>query len=126
MQAGRTAQIPGLLKLNPTRALRAFPESDRGDSGGGPQYVYPDPQSTRPREALASYHKVAPEHVFVGNGSDEVLALAFAALLSSPRPCSSPHVTYPVYGRRLGSITSVIPLDAMRVRADDCLARANP
>ena len=46
--------------------------------------LYPDPQSTRLREALADYHGVAPEQVFVGNGSDEVLAHAFAALLKQP------------------------------------------
>ena len=51
--------------------------------------LYPDPQSTALRAALATYHQVRPEQVFVGNGSDEVLAHAFAALLSMTRRCSS-------------------------------------
>jgi histidinol-phosphate aminotransferase len=59
--------------------------------------LYPDPQSSRLREALAEYHGVAPEQVFVGNGSDEVLAHAFAALLKQPRPVLFPDVTYSFY-----------------------------
>ncbi len=42
--------------------------------------LYPDPQAIALRTALATYHHVRPEQVFVGNGSDEVLAHAFAAL----------------------------------------------
>ena len=45
--------------------------------------LYPDPQATALRAALAGYHQVRPEQVFVGNGSDEVLAHAFAALLEA-------------------------------------------
>ena len=40
--------------------------------------LYPDPEATALREALAAHHGVKPEQVFVGNGSDEVLAHAFA------------------------------------------------
>jgi len=43
--------------------------------------LYPDPQAKELRHALANYHAVQPEQVFVGNGSDEVLAHAFVALL---------------------------------------------
>ncbi|MDR3487876.1 MAG: histidinol-phosphate transaminase, partial [Bradyrhizobium sp.] len=39
--------------------------------------LYPDPQATALRAALATYHQVRPEQVFVGNGSDEVLAHVF-------------------------------------------------
>ena len=85
--------------------------------------LYPDPQSTRLREALAEYHGVAPEQVFVGNGSDEVLAHAFAALLKQPRPVLFPDVTYsfyPIHCRLLGIDHETIPLDAeMRVRIAD-------
>jgi histidinol-phosphate aminotransferase len=92
--------------------------------------LYPDPQSTHLREALASYHKVAPAQVFVGNGSDEVLAHAFAALLKQREPVQFPDVTYsfyPVYCRLLGIDHVMIPLDAeMRVRVDDYLGRAGP
>src|ERR687883_617709 len=45
-------------------------------------------------EALALHHGVKPEQVFVGNGSDEVLAHAFVALLKQPKPLLFPDVTY--------------------------------
>ena len=41
--------------------------------------LYPDPEATELRETLAAYHGVSPDQVFVGNGSDEVLAHTFAA-----------------------------------------------
>ena len=89
--------------------------------------LYPDPQSTRLREALAKHHGVAPEQVFVGNGSDEVLAHAFAALLKQPKPVLFPDVTYsfyPVYCRLWGIDHEAVPLDAeMRVRIADYLGR---
>jgi len=44
------------------------------------------------RHALASYHRVRPEQVFVGNGSDEVLAHAFVALLKQDAPLLFPDI----------------------------------
>jgi histidinol-phosphate aminotransferase len=89
--------------------------------------LYPDPQSTRLREALAEYHGVAPQQVFVGNGSDEVLAHAFAALLKQPSPVLFPDITYsfyPIYCRLLGIDHETVPLDAeMRVRVADYFDR---
>src|ERR1700750_73818 len=43
--------------------------------------LYPDPQATALRAALATYHGVRTEQVFVGNGSDEVLAATFWGLV---------------------------------------------
>jgi histidinol-phosphate aminotransferase len=89
--------------------------------------LYPDPRSTRLREVLADYHGVEPDQVFVGNGSDEVLAHAFAGLLKQPRPLLFPDITYsfyPVYCRLLGIDHETVPLDdAMRVRIDAYLGR---
>ena len=127
---GEQPQIPGLVKLNTNespfgpspKAIEAV-RSAAADS----LRLYPDPQSTRLCEALADYHKVAPEQVFVGNGSDEVLAHAFAALLKQPSPVLFPDVTYsfyPVWCRLLGIDHELVPLDAeMRVRVDDYLHR---
>jgi histidinol-phosphate aminotransferase len=85
--------------------------------------LYPDPQATALRSALASYHKVRPEQVFVGNGSDEVLAHAFAALLKHDAPLLFPDITYsfyPVYCRLFGIACETVPLDrAMRIRVSD-------
>jgi histidinol-phosphate aminotransferase len=130
---GEQPQIPGLVKLNTNESC--FGPSPKAieairAAAADTLRLYPDPQSTRLREALASYHKVAPEEVFVGNGSDEVLAHAFAALLKQPEPVQFPDVTYsfyPVYCRLLGIDYKMIPLDAeMRVRVNDYLGRASP
>jgi histidinol-phosphate aminotransferase len=85
--------------------------------------LYPDPQATALRAALAAYHQVRPDQVFVGNGSDEVLAHAFTALLKHDAPLLFPDITYsfyPVYGRLFGIAYETVPLDpAMRIRVAD-------
>jgi len=58
---------------------------------------YPDPQSSRLVETLAEYHGLTPAQVFVGNGSDEVLAHAFQALLQKPAPILFPDISYSFY-----------------------------
>ncbi len=58
---------------------------------------YPDPQSLALREAVAAYSNLTPEQVFVGNGSDEVLALAFMALLRQVAPVCLPDISYSFY-----------------------------
>src|SRR5262249_40961322 len=76
--------------------------------------LYPDPRATDLREELARYHGVAPEQVFVGNGSDEVLAHAFAALLKHDLPLLMPDIGYgffPVYCGLFGIDRVAVPLD---------------
>ncbi len=58
---------------------------------------YPDPESTLLRQAFADKHGLAPEQVFVGNGSDEVLAHVFQGLLKHDRPLHFPDITYSFY-----------------------------
>jgi len=85
--------------------------------------LYPDPEATELREVLAAHHGVKPEQVFVGNGSDEVLAHAFVALLKQPRLLLFPDVTYsfyPVWAKLFGLACETVPLDgAMRIRVED-------
>ncbi|CAL74739.1 Histidinol-phosphate aminotransferase (Imidazole acetol-phosphate transaminase) [Bradyrhizobium sp. ORS 278] len=130
---GEQPQIQGLVKLNTNES--PFGPSPRAiaaiqATAAETLRLYPDPQATRLREALAAYHKVAPEQVFVGNGSDEVLAHTFAALLKQRAPLLFPDVTYsfyPVYCRLLGIDYATVPLDAsMRVRIDDYLGGSGP
>src|SRR5258708_32934749 len=56
--------------------------------------LYPDPQASALRAALATYHHVRPEHVFVGNGSDEGPAHVFAAPLKHGAALLVPDITY--------------------------------
>jgi histidinol-phosphate aminotransferase len=58
---------------------------------------YPDPESSELRAAFARRNGLRPDQVFVGNGSDEVLALVFQALLNHGRPVLFPDVTYSFY-----------------------------
>jgi histidinol-phosphate aminotransferase len=85
--------------------------------------LYPDPEATALRRALAAYHGVRPEQVFVGNGSDEVLAHAFVALLKQDAPLLLPDITYGfylTYCRLFGIQAETVPLDsALRIRIAD-------
>jgi histidinol-phosphate aminotransferase len=85
--------------------------------------LYPDPEATALRRALAAYHGVRPEQVFVGNGSDEVLAHAFVALLKQDAPLLFPDITYsffPAWCRLFGISAETVPLDsALRIRIAD-------
>ncbi len=85
--------------------------------------LYPDPRASSLREAIAARYDVAPEQVFVGNGSDEVLAHTFQALLKHEAPLLFPDITYsfyPVYCRLYGVRYEEVPLDAaMRVQITD-------
>jgi len=59
--------------------------------------MYPDPEALALREAIGRSHGVGIDEVFVGNGSDEVLAHAFCGLLRQPLPVLFPDVTYAFY-----------------------------
>lgn len=127
---GEQPKIPGLVKLNTNES--PFGPSPRAldairAAAADTLRLYPDPQSTRLREALARYHGVTPENVFVGNGSDEVLAHAFVALLKQDAPVLFPDVTYafyPVYCRLFGIDYETVAVDpAMRVDIEGYVGR---
>ena len=59
--------------------------------------LYPDPESTELREVIADYHQLSSEQVFIGNGSDEVLAHAFNAFFRQPKAILFPDLTYSFY-----------------------------
>jgi len=87
--------------------------------------LYPDPASDRLRAGIASYHGLTPGQVFVGNGSDEVLAHAFMALLKHERPILFPDISYsfyPVYCGLYEIAHRTIPLtEAFEIEVDDYL-----
>ena len=84
---------------------------------------YPDPESGRLIAALAAYHGIEPEQVFVGNGSDEVLAHAFQALFRKPTGIHFPDISYsfyPVYCKLYDIAFEKIPLrDDFRIEVAD-------
>lgn len=87
--------------------------------------LYPDPASDRLRQAIASRHGVTAAQVFVGNGSDEVLAHTFHALLRHEAPVLFPDITYsfyPVYCHLYDIQYREIALAAsFEIRVDDYL-----
>jgi histidinol-phosphate aminotransferase len=76
--------------------------------------LYPDPESTALREAIAEEYGLTPEEVFVGNGSDEVLSLLFYAFFDGSRgPLLFPEHTYsfyPVYCSYYGIEPARVPM----------------
>ncbi len=75
---------------------------------------YPDPDATALRESIAEYHGVQTEQVFVGNGSDEILAMAFMAFFTGDKPLQYPDISYsfyPVYCDLLNITSATVPLD---------------
>ncbi len=59
--------------------------------------LYPDPNTTGLTDALAQYYHVDPEQVFVGVGSDDVLAMSFLTFFNSDKPILFPDITYSFY-----------------------------
>jgi histidinol-phosphate aminotransferase len=76
---GEQPKIKGLIKLNTNE--NPYPPSPRvlrtvKAAVDGRLRLYPNPSAERLREKLAKLHRCKPENIIVGNGSDEVLALA--------------------------------------------------
>ncbi len=123
---GEQPKLPDLVKLNTNEsAYGPSPkvlEAIRGAANDDLR-LYPDPEASRLRHALATYHGVGVQQVFVGNGSDEVLAHAFAGLLKHEKPLLFPDVTYsfyPVYAQLTGVTCQTVALDAeMRIQIAD-------
>ena len=122
---GEQPKLVNLVKLNtnenpygPSPKVIAALEAEVADS----LRLYPDPNSDRLRTAVAAYHDVTPDHVFVGNGSDEVLAHAFQALLKHEQPILFPDITYsfyPVYCGLYDIEFQTVPLnEAFQIEVD--------
>ena len=59
--------------------------------------LYPDPTVSKLVHALAEYHGLQDEQVFVGVGSDDVLAMSFLTFFNSDKPILFPDITYSFY-----------------------------
>ena len=129
---GEQPKLAKLVKLNtnenpygPSPKALAAMQAELGDA----LRLYPDPNAERLKQTIASYYGVRPGQVFVGNGSDEVLAHAFHALFQHDgRPLLFPDVTYsfyPVYCGLYGIPFEALALDEQfQIRVED-YARPN-
>ena len=129
---GEQPKLANLVKLNTNEnpygpSPRVF-EALRGEINDGLR-LYPDPNADSLKAAVAGFFgDIEPRNVFVGNGSDEVLAHVFLALLKHERPILFPDITYsfyPVYCGLYGVQYETVPLDdAFAIRVED-YARPN-
>lgn len=92
--AGEQINTPNLIKLNTNE--NAYPPSPAvgillNSLSTEPLKLYPDPECSNLVKTISEYEKVEPQNIFVGNGSDEVLAFAFLALFEHT-------VAYPAIG----------------------------
>jgi histidinol-phosphate aminotransferase len=85
--------------------------------------LYPDPESTPLRQAIATGLSLTPSEVFLGNGSDEVLAHSFFAFFQHGQPLLMPDISYSfykVYCQLYGIEAKTVPLrDGMRLNVGD-------
>lgn len=97
---GEQPQAADIIKLNANEnpyppapgvqeALRTFDASSLA--------LYPDANGKRLKAALAERFGLKPSQVFLGNGSDDVLALAFQSFFCSDKPILYPDITYSFY-----------------------------
>ncbi|QEQ96485.1 histidinol-phosphate transaminase [Neptunomonas concharum] len=97
---GEQPKVSNLIKLNTNenpyppspkvaQAIHSF-DSER-------LRLYPDPDASLLKQTLADYLSVKPAQVFVGNGSDEVLAHTFMAFFRQPEPLLMPDISYSFY-----------------------------
>ncbi|KUO71961.1 MAG: histidinol-phosphate aminotransferase [Desulfosporosinus sp. BRH_c37] len=76
--------------------------------------LYPDPNGVALKMTLANYYGLNQEQVFVGNGSDEVLAFSFMAFFDPNNPILFPDITYsfyPVYAKVFKIDYELVPLN---------------
>lgn len=97
---GEQPNRPGMIKLNTNEnpyppapgvvKMAAHLETDKFR-------LYPDPTAGVLTKALSEFYHVAQEQIFVGVGSDDVLAMAFQTFFNSEKPIFFPDITYSFY-----------------------------
>lgn len=97
---GEQPKLDNLIKLNtnehPFGPSPRVLEAIQGETTANLR-LYPDPNGDALKHALATRYKVASDQIFLGNGSDEVLAHVFLGLLNHDRPIRFPDITYSFY-----------------------------
>lgn len=97
---GEQPNLPDMIKLNtnenpypPSPKVVEVLKSFDCDS----LRLYPDPNSQLLADALAKRYGLASDQVFLGVGSDDVLAIAFMTFFNSKKPVLFPDITYSFY-----------------------------
>ena len=114
---GEQPKLENLVKLNtnenpygPSPVALAAMQAELNDQ----LRLYPEPGSDRLRQAVAEFYGIDTRQIFVGNGSDEVLAHIFHGLFQHDEPVLFPDITYsfyPVYCGLYGISFQALPLD---------------
>ncbi|KWU50358.1 MULTISPECIES: histidinol-phosphate transaminase [Pseudomonas] len=114
---GEQPKLTKLVKLNtnenpygPSPKALAAMQAELNDN----LRLYPDPNSDLLKQAVAKYYGVDAGKVFLGNGSDEVLAHIFHGLFQHDLPLLFPDISYsfyPVYCGLYGIKSDPVPLD---------------
>ena len=117
---GEQPKIQNLLKLNtnenpypPSPSVVAAVEAVLANQADALR-LYPDPDASVLKQAIAKQQQVDVSQVFVGNGSDEVLAHIFKAFFIQAEPILYPDISYsfyPVYSQFFGIQTQQMPLN---------------
>ena len=97
---GEQPKVSGIIKLNTNE--NPYPPSPRvKQMMERIEYenlrLYPDPTCSVLVKALADYYNVSEDMVFVGVGSDDVIAMAFMTFFNSDKPILFPDITYSFY-----------------------------
>ena len=118
-----TPYVPGeqprgrtFIKLNTNEC--PYPPSPRAleavrAAAGDSLRLYPDPECLELRQTIARRYRLSENQVFMGNGSDEVLAFAFQAFFDPEREIVFPRVSYsfyPIYARYFGLRYRQVPM----------------
>ncbi|MEQ2008092.1 MAG: histidinol-phosphate transaminase [Limisphaerales bacterium] len=132
---GEQPKIRGLIKLNTNE--NPYPPSPKVLAAvkaavDGRLRLYPNPTASALREKLAQLHGCAPENIIIGNGSDELLALATRTFVEPSSSLSRQldnqyfvrtnralvqffnpsYSLYPVLAQIAGALTNAVPLNA--------------
>lgn len=116
---GLQVNEPNIIKLNTNE--NAYPPSPKvmqaiQAEGEENLNLYPSPTADTLRETIGAYYNLSKEEVFIGNGSDEVLAFSFMAFFEPGKKILYPSITYsfyPVYAKLYD-----IPFEEVGVNAD--------
>ncbi|PIE83524.1 MAG: histidinol-phosphate transaminase [Candidatus Contendobacter odensis] len=98
---GEQPRLDRLIKLNtnenPYEPSPRVIEAIRSELSENRLRLYPDPNADLLKKAVADYYGITSKQVFVGNGSDEVLAHIFQGLFQHSEPLLFPDITYSFY-----------------------------